>query len=459
MHDIVIKNGRVVTASTSYYADVAVSDGKIAAIGTDLHGAREINAAGMLVTPGAVDIHVHMEMSLPNGYTSSDDFFTGTRAAALGGTTAIVDFAECAPDEPMLDALARRRAVADPKVVIDYGLHMTVGPNEINKLDQISAAYDAGCASFKLYMAYGFYLNDGELLQALAAIQDVGGLPVIHAENWHAIGALVQQANADGKHNPAWHARTRPAALEGEAVGRAIDIATYVGSPLHIFHVGCQTAVERINAAKAKGLPITAETCPQYLALTDAAYNRQGVDGALNICAPPLRSATDRSAMWRALAHGALDIVATDHCPFVHADKKRGFEEGGFSTVPGGVPSIEVRYALVHSEGVKNDVLTENQWVELCCTRPAALAGFARKGQIAPGFDADICVFDPRVTWTVNTDSLHENCDWTPYGGITLTGRPVYTLSRGRVIVDNGEIVGEPGSGQFVRRAIASAAS
>ncbi|MEO0565953.1 MAG: amidohydrolase family protein, partial [Chloroflexota bacterium] len=227
MYDLVIKNGRVVTAQSSFEADVAVDGETIVAVGHGLAGRREIDATGKLVTPGAVDIHVHMQMPLPNGFTSSDTFFTGTRAAALGGTTAIVDFAAPAGEQSMLDTLAARRAEADGEVVIDYGLHMTLGPSEISKLSQVQDAYDAGCATFKLYMAYGFYLDDGELLLALEAVRDTGGLPVIHAENWRAIQALVARETAAGTIDPSWHPRTRPALLEGEAVGRAIDIATY----------------------------------------------------------------------------------------------------------------------------------------------------------------------------------------------------------------------------------------
>ncbi len=453
MYDLVIKNGHVVTAQASFEADVAVNGETIVALGQGFSGRREIDAMGKLVTPGAVDIHVHMQMPLPNGFISSDTFFTGTRAAALGGTTAIVDFAAPEGDQPMLEALAARRAEADDAVVIDYGLHMTLGPTEISKLDQVQAAYNAGCATFKLYMAYGFYLDDGELLLALEAVRDTGGLPVIHAENWRAIQALVACATAAGNIDPIWHPRTRPALLEGEAVGRAIDIATYVGVPLHVFHVGCVPVVARITAARAQGLPITGETCPQYLALDDSALT--GNDAELPICAPPLRPEADRAAMWAALASDHLQIVTTDHCPFTRPEKARGLADGGFHTVPGGVPSVEVRYALAYSMGVREGHFTENRWVDACCTRPAQMAGFTRKGLIAPGYDADLCVFDPGAAWTVNTDTLHENCDWTPYDGLEMTGRAQHTISRGRVIVENGIFVGQKGHGNYVKRSLA----
>ncbi|MEM6281094.1 MAG: dihydropyrimidinase [Chloroflexota bacterium] len=453
MYDLVIKNGRVVNADASFVADIAIDDGTIVAIGVGFAGKREINAAGMLVTPGAVDIHVHMQLELP-GATSSDTFFTGTRAAASGGTTAIVDFVECKRRETMLSALNRRRKQADSQVVIDYGLHMTIGPHEIDKLDQIPDAIDAGCASFKLYMAYGHYLDDGQLYRALSALSEHGGFPVIHAENWRVIEALVAENLAAGNTSPKYHPISRPARIEAEAAGRAIDIASYVGTPLHIFHVGCDATAQRIATARDAGYAITGETCPQYLMLSEDLYSRSGLDGALPVCAPPLRTHRDRSAMWKALKQGILQIVATDHCPFTMEQKQYGLDSGDFSKIPGGVPSIEARFPLIYSHGVVEGELTENEWVALCCTRPAQMFGFTRKGVIAPGYDADIVIFDPNDEWVITPDSLHENCDWTPYNGTRVTGRVRSTFVRGHAIIEDGAFVGTQGSGQFVQRNI-----
>jgi dihydropyrimidinase len=286
--DLVIKNGTIVTAESTYQADIGIQGETIAAIGAGFMGAREVDAAGKLVIPGAVDIHVHMQMPIGN-IVSSDDFFTGTRAAALGGTTAIVDFVEPQDDETMLDALSDRRALADPRVVIDYGLHMTIGPAEIDKLDQVPAAYEAGCGSFKLYMAYGLRLDDGQLLQAFEAIRDVNGLPVVHAENWDVICMLVERNLAAGNVSPHWHPRSRPAQFEGEAVGRVVELAAYAGARAHIFHVTCDEAVQQIAAARQRGLPISGETCPQYLLLTQDVYDAPGVKGAWPVCSPPIR--------------------------------------------------------------------------------------------------------------------------------------------------------------------------
>jgi dihydropyrimidinase len=447
--DLVITNGTIVTAWHTVRADIGIVGEQIAAIGTHLTGARVLDAAGKLVIPGGVDIHVHMELALAPDIVSSDTFYTGTRAAALGGTTTIIDFVEAKPDESLLAALARRRAVADPQVVIDYGLHMTIGPWDIAKLAEVPAVVAAGGTSFKLYMAYGLRLDDGQLLQALEAVRDAGGRPVIHCENWDIIGTLVRRHLAAGRTEPRWHPRSRPELLEGEAADRAITIAEYVGVPLHIFHVSCGAVVERMRAARARGLPVTGETCPQYLFLSDAAYEAPGLEGLLPICAPPLRPAVEQQVLWQALAAGDLQLVATDHCPFDRATKARGL--GDFSRTPGGVPSIEMRLAGVY-QGVVRGRFSANRWVELCCTAPARLMGLERKGDIAVGMDADLVVFDPERRVTLSTAFLHENVDWTPYEGLELVGWPETVLSRGRVIVANGAFQGEPGRGRFVHR-------
>ena len=461
-YDLVIRNGTLVTADAVYPADVAIDGEHIAAIGQGLRGRREIDAAGQYVLPGAIDGHVHLDMPIGR-FTSTDDFSHGTRAAAFGGTTAIVDFVETGPDETMLAALAARQRVA-AGAVIDYGLHMTIGPLDIPRLEQAAAARAAGCGSFKLYMAYGLRLTDDQLLLALEAARDAGALPVVHAENWDIITALVRRNLAAGRTTPHWHPRSRPEALEGEAAGRVIDIAAYVGVPVHIFHVSCAAVVARIAAAKARGLPVSGETCPQYLYLTDAAYDQPGVAGALPVCSPPLRPAAEGPALWAALRGGALDVVTTDHCPFTAEEKATGLDD--FSRIPGGVPSIEIRLALVYA-GLVGDADTSGdadasgdapdpaalmRWVDVCATTPARLFGFARKGRLLPGYDADIVLFDPRRPFTISPSSLHETAGWTPYDGLTLPGWPTTTISRGEVIVAGGQWLGAAGRGRFVSR-------
>jgi dihydropyrimidinase len=314
-------------------------------------------------------------------------------------------------------------------------------------------------------MAYGLRLDDGQLLQALEAIAAVGGLPVVHAENWDVITTLIRHNLANGRTSPHWHPRSRPAIMEAEAAGRVIDLAELVETPLHIFHVSCAATAGRIAAAKARGRPVYGETCPQYLYLTEELYDRPGVEGALPVCAPPLRPKADQEALWAALRDGTLDLVSTDHCPFTREEKASGITAHDFSQIPGGVPSIESRLALIYS-GLINSLptahsptspchlVTLSRWVDICSATPARLLRFANKGHIAPGYDADLVIFDPKKEFTITPDSLHETAGWTPYDGLTLRGWPETTVSRGEVIVENGRLLASPGRGRFVRRAI-----
>jgi len=452
LYDLVIRDGTVVTADAVFPADVAINGEIIAAVGLGLRGRREIDASGQYVLPGAIDGHVHLGMPI-GCFTSTDDFSHGTRAAAFGGTTAIVDFVETRPEVTMLAALAARRQVAR-EAVIDYGLHMTIGPSDIPKLNQVQAAREAGCATFKLYMAYGLRLTDGELLLALEAIRDAGATPVVHAENWDVITTLIRRNLSLGRTAPHWHPRSRPPEMEAEATGRVIDIAAWVGVPVHIFHVSCAATVDRIAAARARGLPVSGETCPQYLYLTDDVFDRPGVAGALPVCSPPLRPAADRAALWAGLMSGALDVVTTDHCPFTIAEKATGLDD--YSQIPGGVPSIESRLALVYA-GLAGATAAPTpaalaRWVDVCCTTPARLFRFERKGRLLPGYDADVVVFDPRREQTISPATLHETAGWTPYDGLTVRGWPRITISRGEVLCADGEWRGQAGRGQFVAR-------
>lgn len=449
MYDLVINNGTIVTASAIYNADVAVDGEQIAAIGRDLLGRQTIDASGCYVVPGGVDIHVHMQMPLPGGVISADTFASGTRAAAYGGTTAIVDFVAAEADETLLDAFAKRRAEADGEAVIDYGFHMTITPDDIKKLDQLPQVIAAGMPTFKLYMAYGFCLNDSELLRAFQALAQVDGLPVVHAENWDVITTLIGQALAEGRTEPRWHPRCRPERFEAEAARRVIELADYAGLPVHIFHVSCAAVVDEIVMARGQGKAVSGETCPQYLFLTQDAYDKPGLEGTLPVCAPPLRPFSDQQALWSALSSGQIQLVTTDHCPFVKADKARGIND--FSQIPGGVPSIEMRLSGVY-EGVTRGDFSLSRWVDLCSTTPARLAGFTKKGEIAVGYDADLVVFDPAAEWTASTDSLHENADWTPYSAQTFAGRTRTTISRGTVLVTEGRFVGPPGHGRYCSR-------
>lgn len=452
MHRLVIKNGLLITPAGPRRADLGIDGETIAAIGRGLAGETVLDAAGCYVLPGAVDQHVHLQMPLA-GRVSTDDFTSGTIAAACGGTTTVIDFVTPEPEESMATALAKRRAEADGRVAVDYGLHMTIPTwhaAEAARLAEVPAMVAAGCATFKIYQAYaGMMLDDVAFLRAMRAVADAGGAMVLHSETGPLLDELRAEAVAAGRRSAIWHERTRPPALEASAIMRAAALAQIAGCPLLIFHVGAAAAVDAIAAAQAQGAPVTGETCPQYL-LLNAAEHLGGPDGNLFICAPPLRSRADQEAVWNALEQGTLDVVSTDHCPWTRAEKT----QASFADVPGGVPSIEARPALVYHYGVKEGRLSLTRWVELCCTNPARRMGLTHKGRLAPGCDGDVVIFDPDAAYTLDVSTLHEAADWTPYAGMTLSGRPRTVLLRGEVVVNETEFVGQAGRGRFVARAV-----
>jgi len=450
MYDLVIRNGLIIGADGKIAADLAVDGERIAAIGTRLDGRRVIDAGGCYIIPGAIDPHVHLQMPL-SGLVSSDSFTSGTVAAACGGTTTIIDFVEPQPGQSMLEALALRRAEAADQVAIDFGLHMTIPTwhaADASRLDEVAAVVEAGCLSFKMYQAYaGMILDDVSLLRALTAVGQAGGRTVLHSETGPVLDVLREEARAEGHLEPIWHAYTRPAQLEASAVHRAAELADLAGCPLYIFHVGCRESVEEIIKARHRGIDIWGETCPQYL-LLNAEEHLGGLDGELYVCAPPLRSIDDNQAMWLALTQNDLHVVSTDHCPWTKEEKRRD----DFTSIPGGVPSIEARLSLIHHMGVNAGLLTLERWVQVCSTNAARWMGLKGKGRLAPGCDADIVIFDPERVKYIAPDTLHEAAGWTPYEGMEVTGWPRTVLSRGTVIVEDEQYIGRPGHGRFVER-------
>ena len=451
--DLVIANGTLVTAEATAAADLGIAGGRIAAIGAGLRGAETIDARGLLVLPGAVDEHVHLQMPVGE-FCSSDDFATGTVAAAHGGTTTVLDFVEPRPDKPLVDALLARRAEAEGKAAIDYGLHMTLSRADDETLAQVPDCIAAGAASYKLYMAYdGLRLDDGGLLRALALLGECGGRALVHAENHHAIAYLVARALAEGRIGPENHPATRPDVMEAEAVHRLLALARVDGTPVVVAHLSCALGLEEVRAARARGQAVWVETCPQYLLLDEGLYRQPGFEAAKVVMAPPPRTAADRAALWAGLRAGEIDTVATDHCPFFFATQKtRGRDD--FSRIPGGAPGIETRLALLYSHGVRPGHLSPSRWVEACCTAPARRFGLApRKGTLAIGADADVVLFDPEKPVVLSQQSLHQNVDYTPYEGWEVRGYPVTVLSRGEVIVRDGQFLGRPGRGRFLATA------
>jgi dihydropyrimidinase len=449
MVDLVIKNGLVVGAGGAMVADVGVEGERIVAVGLNLDGERVLDAAGCLVIPGGVDPHVHLQMPLA-GRVSTDTFASGSHAALCGGTTTLIDFVTPEPGQSMLEALELRKQEADGAVACDYGLHMTVPTwhaSEEARLDQVPEVVARGCATFKMYQAYAsMELDDVALLRAMRAVAEARGRVVLHSEVGPVMEVLRGDALAAGHTAPIWHERTRPAHLEASAVRRAISIARLAGAPLYIFHVGAAEVVDVITRARQGGFDVHAETCPQYLALT-AEKHLGGPEGELYVCAPPLRSEPDQSELWRALGSGSLEVVSTDHCPWTRAEKA----QPDFTQVPGGVPSIESRLSLVYQLGVTEGHLSLERWVEVCCAAPARLMGLKRKGRVAPGYDADVVIFDPNRRTVISTDTLHEAADWTPYDGVAVEGWPRTVLLRGAVVVEDGEPAGD-GGGRFVAR-------
>jgi dihydropyrimidinase len=450
MIDLVITNGTLVTSDSTVRADLGISDGRIAEIGVGLAGREKLDATGMLVLPGAVDEHVHLQMPVGE-ITSSDDFYTGTVAAACGGTTTVIDFVEPEPGQPLLDALAERRAQADSRVTLDYGLHMTLSSADKETLAQMPGCMDAGTASFKLYMAYeGLRLNDSGLLRVLAAAAEHGVRVLVHAENHHAIAYLTAEALAQGRTGPENHPLSRPALMEAEAVHRLLALAHLTGTPLVVAHLSCALGLDAVRTARARGQAVWVEVCPQHLLLDENEYRRPGFEGAKFVMAPPLRTEHDRAALWAGLASREVATVATDHCPFFYQTQKiRG--QDNFSLIPGGAPGIETRLTLLYTHGVRTGRLTPQRWVEVCCTEPARRFGLApQKGTLAVGADADVVLFDPERRIRLSVETLHQNVDYCPYEGWEVRGYPTTVLSRGEIIVHDGRFVGDPGRGRFL---------
>jgi dihydropyrimidinase len=480
MSTLLIRNGRLVTASDDFVADIFIEGEKIKWIGTDFPRSAErvLDATGLLVLPGGVDPHVHLHYPQgPNQIVSSDDWLTGTIAAACGGTTTVIDFIEAKPNEAFTRAFETRLADAQDAVV-DYGFHLAFNRVAHADLAEIPALIASGVTSFKIYMAYdNIRLTDHEMLTALRTLKTHGGLPIIHAEDHDMIMMLVAQHLAQGHTAPRWHPFTRPVAGEAAATVRALAYAEVVGVPMHIVHVSAARGLDALHAARARGVRATGEVCTQHLLLTEAQYDQPVVEAARYVMAPPLRTEADTRAMWEGLCAGMLDFVVTDHCPFTMAQRLgkrrtpefRKLPDGvianpdepawsneipPFNQMPGGAPGIETRVPLVFHFGVNAGKLSLHQFVNVTSTAAAKLYGlYPRKGTLAPGADADIVLFDPTRAVTITAQALHQNCDYTPYEGMRVQGWPRTVLVRGKVIVEEGEFKGKAGEGKYIPRA------
>jgi dihydropyrimidinase len=464
-----ITGGTVVGPLGATPQDVLVDGETIAALfapgaAADVTADTVIDATGKYVVPGGVDVHTHMK--LPFGGTfASDDFASGTKAAAWGGTTTIIDFAVQRTGEVVQDGLAAWHALADSNCAIDYGFHMIMGgvdDDALKAMDHLVA--HEGITSFKLFMAYPgvFYSDDGQILRAMQKATDNGALIMMHAENGIAIDVLAAQAVARGQTDPVHHGLTRPSALEGEATHRATVLAQVAGNtPLYFVHMSASEALAHVSAARSAGRNVFAETCPQYLYLTlEDQLGAPGFEGAKWVASPPLRprdephaDRTHRDDLWRGLRTDDLAVVSTDHCPFCFKDQKE-LGRGNFTKIPNGIGTVEHRMDLVY-QGVATGKLSLERWVETCSTTPARMFGlYPKKGVIQPGSDADIVLYDPRATTTISAATHHMNIDHSAWEGFEIAGKVETVLSRGSVVVADGAFRGRRGHGQFLRRGL-----
>jgi dihydropyrimidinase len=454
--DTLIRGGTIVTATDTVVGDVGIVGGKISVIGLNLplEGAgKVIEARGMLVMPGGIDVHTHLDMPF-GGTTSADDFESGTVAAAYGGTTTLIDFAIQYKGQTLRHAFDTWMKKADGKAVIDYSFHCIITDIAGAQLDEMKAFVREGVPTFKLFMAYPgvFMLDDASIFKAMGVAADCGGMICMHAENGGAIDVIVQRALAEGKRSPKYHALTRPVTAEAEATSRAIALAEMAGTPVYIVHLSCNEALEKVREARDRGLRVYAETCPQYLYLSLDNMDGPGFDGAKYVFTPPLREKWHQEKLWQGLAKDDLQVVSTDHCPFCMKEQKE-LGKDDFTKIPNGGPGIEHRVSLVYSGGVHGGKFSANRLVQLVSTAPAKLFGlYPRKGTVAVGSDADLIVFDANEEQTISVKTHHMRVDYSMFEGTRVKGVPKTVLSRGRVIVENGKFVGKVGAGEFLKR-------
>ncbi|MDP3276176.1 MAG: dihydropyrimidinase [Deltaproteobacteria bacterium] len=466
---IVIKNGTVITAVDQFVADVFCDDGKIVAIGRDLEvpsGTEVVDASGQYVFPGGIDAHTHMELPFM-GTVSADDFFTGTAAGVAGGTTTILDFIIPNRNQSLLDARDFWMNNAK-KSVADYGFHMAVTWfSEQVKREMSHVFHEDGIQSFKIFMAYrgAIGVDDVELIQVLDTAHDLGALVTSHCEHGDAVVALQTRLFERGHTEPKWHAASRPAYLEGEATNRVIQLARaasdarnghmahpHEADPVYIVHLTCKESMDAVYRARHEGQRVLVETCPQYLLLEDSVYDKPDFEGAAYVMSPPIRPTGHQEYLWSALANGAIQTVATDHCPFRQSDQKIA-GKSDFRKIPNGAAGIENRMALMWTYGVASGRITPQQFVDVCSTQPAKIFGlYPRKGSITVGADADIVVYDPTGTSTISASTHRHNVDRSIFEGFEIKGRVTHTVVQGRLQFKDGELRVERGAGRYLKR-------
>ena len=452
--NLLIKGGTVINADGRYVADVAVGNGKITATGINIIPEAHteiVDASGFLVLPGAVDAHTHFELSFGE-FTSADDFYTGTMAAACGGTTTVIDFVTPEAGESLIAAYMKRKAQADPKVCIDYSLHM--GLSEVNDavIDEMKAVKDAGVPSFKVFMTYAFKLSDYEFTRTLAQAKNIGALVMVHAEDHESLETKRAEFIAAGKTDAWYHYLSRPENVEAKAVKKAIELAETTGASLYIVHLACAEGLHMVETCQSDGFQLYAETCPQYLNFSNDVYKNP--DGRNFVCSPPIKGKASRDALWWSVMQETspygINTIATDHCPFDSFIKDRGKDD--FTQIPNGVMGVENMYPYMLSEANKKSTSFE-RIVEICSYNPAKIFGLTpAKGIIAPGADADIVIYDTKKDFVISQKNMHSNIDYTIWEGVALKGYPVRTYSRGVLVYENGKFLGSPGYGRYIER-------
>ncbi len=458
--DTLIKNGKIVSAQSTYTADILIRDEVVCAIGTNLEHTfslkeetKVIDATGKYVLPGGVDVHTHMDLQA-GPCRAVDDFYDGTVAAACGGTTSIVDHMAFGPKGcPLHHQLQEYHGLAKGKAVIDYGFHGTAQhPMTAEILDELESMIQDGVPSVKVYMTYDFKLEDDEILSVLKRMKELHGVTAFHCENHQIVEANRKKFPQEGKTGPYYHAKSRPNLAEAEAVRRILYLAKLAGdAPVYIVHLSCKESLQAVEEARALGQKnIFVETCTQYLTLTEEEYKRE--DGLKFVMSPPLRTKQDIDYLWKGLENGEIQVVATDHCPFFFAKEKQ-LGKDDFTKCPNGAPGVEERMILLYSEGVVKNKISLNKLVEVACTNPAKIYGlYPKKGVLQPGSDGDLMILDPDRQHILTKNDMHSAVDYTAYEGILVTGYIEMVMQRGHIIVEDNQFIGERGAGQFIFR-------
>lgn len=457
--ELLIKNGNIVTAKKTKIADILIKNGKIIEISSKISieensskKIKIIDAAGKFVLPGGVDVHTHLDMPFMGAF-STDDFHTGTVAAAFGGTTSIIDYVIPEKAASLADSIDIWHKKAKNKAVIDYGFHLAVIPPIDNCLEELSSISKYGITSIKCFLAYknSLMIDDGSLFKLLQQASKNKILVCIHAENGEVIDILTKELLKKGKTAPIFHALSRPVTLEAEAVSRVLKLAKLTDTPVYFVHLSSKEALKEIKKAKKNNQKVFTETCPQYLLLSEDKYNEVGFEGAKYVMSPPLRMHEDTKAVHKATIKNKIDVIATDHCPFnFHKEKQQGINN--FTQIPNGIPGIETRMQLIYNEMVVKNNISINKFVEITCTNPAKIFGMEAKGDLKVGMDADIAIWDTDLKWKITAGNLHQNVDYTPFENFTGIGKPVTVISRGNIIIENNELKAKPGAGQFIKR-------